>query len=172
MNYIAIINPASVKKILDGSKTIESRFCKNRYPSAWKTQEGDTLWIKAQGGNIVARTTAGNIHRYENLTPEKVWELESRFHSQVNGQQRNISYWESRQLHRYLVLVELKEIVSITIPSSVLPKTLPYASAYFSIPENLSNDIAQWFSIPQLINQNTSDLQPVLPLFATKTIQI
>ena len=133
MNHLVILRPGPMEKILQGTKTIESRFGINR-PPAWQCTEGDTLYLKVTGGNILATARARQIERYDELDAVTLYALESRYRDGVHGGVRNLDYWLDgmRRGVRYAVFIHLEDLRECLIPASQLPATLPYASAWIA----------------------------------------
>ena len=50
--HLAILTPGWIDLILDGSKTIESRFTKVRCAPFGKVHEGDSVYLKESGGLV------------------------------------------------------------------------------------------------------------------------
>ena len=68
MNYhLAILTPGWIDLILDGSKTIESRFTKVRCAPFGKVHEGDVVYLKESGGHVKGMFTVAKVETHENL---------------------------------------------------------------------------------------------------------
>ncbi len=57
-----------IDKVLDGRKTIESRWYKNRTAPWGKIKKGDTIYFKDSGGPIRARAEVKKVKFFENIT--------------------------------------------------------------------------------------------------------
>jgi len=60
-DHVAILREPYLQEILDGKKTIESRFSRVKCPPYEVVSPGDTIYLKRTGGPIVATATAGLI---------------------------------------------------------------------------------------------------------------
>ena len=67
-HHLAILYPVWIELILDGSKTIESRFSKVRCAPFGKVSTGDTVYLKVSGGPVKGHFTVADVTTFENLT--------------------------------------------------------------------------------------------------------
>lgn len=73
--HIAILSPGWTELILDGSKTIESRFTKVRCAPFGKVHEGDIVYLKESGGLVKGMFRVAEVETYENLTDGQICDL-------------------------------------------------------------------------------------------------
>ncbi|RKU10857.1 hypothetical protein C6503_19425 [Candidatus Poribacteria bacterium] len=73
--HIAILAPGWSELILDGSKTIESRFTKVRCAPFGKVHEGDIVYLKESGGLVKGMFTVAKVETFENLTDAQICDL-------------------------------------------------------------------------------------------------
>ena len=66
--HLAILTPGWIDLILDGSKTIESRFTKVRCAPFRKVHEGDVVYLKESGGLVKGMFHVAKVETFENLT--------------------------------------------------------------------------------------------------------
>ena len=66
--HLAILTPGWIDLILDGSKTIESRFTKVRCAPFGKVHEGDSVYLKESGGLVKGMFRVAEVETFENLT--------------------------------------------------------------------------------------------------------
>jgi len=74
-HHLAILSPGWIELILDGSKTIESRFTKVRCAPFGKVHEGDIVYLKESGGLVKGMFTVAKVETYENLTDAQICDL-------------------------------------------------------------------------------------------------
>ena len=68
MNYhLAILTPGWIDLILDGKKTIESRFTKVRCTPFGKVHEGDVVYLKESGGLVKGVFTIAGVETFGSL---------------------------------------------------------------------------------------------------------
>lgn len=73
--HLAILTPGWIELILDGSKTIESRFTKVRCAPFGKVHEGDTVYLKESGGLVKGMFTVAKVETFENLNLHEIHDL-------------------------------------------------------------------------------------------------
>ena len=74
-HHLAILSPGWIELILDGSKTIESRFTKVRCAPFGKVHEGDIVYLKESCGLVKGMFTVAKVETYENLTDAQICDL-------------------------------------------------------------------------------------------------
>jgi hypothetical protein len=67
--HLAILNQPYLDRILEGKKTIESRFTLNRVAPYNIVQPGDVLFLKESAGNIKGIITVKDVSYFGNLLP-------------------------------------------------------------------------------------------------------
>ena len=73
--HLAILAPGWTDLILDGSKTIESRFTKVRCAPFGKVHEDDVVYLKESGGLVKGMFTVAKVETFENLTDAQICDL-------------------------------------------------------------------------------------------------
>jgi ASC-1-like (ASCH) protein len=104
--HLVILRQGYLEAILEGRKTIESRFTVTRRAYWKKILYGDKLFIKQSSGPVCATAKVRKVRYYENLTPEKIERLKGQYNQQILGPD---DYWRSKSSCRYGVLVWLSE---------------------------------------------------------------
>ena len=66
-HHLAILTPGWIDLILDGKKTIESRFTKVRCAPFRKVHEGDSVYLKESGGLVKGMFRVAEVETFENL---------------------------------------------------------------------------------------------------------
>jgi len=74
--HIAIMRPkwGLLPKILNGQKTVETRWYKTRRTPWGKIKPGDTIYFKDARKPVTVVANVAKVEQYENLTPEKTME--------------------------------------------------------------------------------------------------
>lgn len=108
--HLVILRKEYVRAILDGRKTIESRFTRNRRAYWRKILHGDRLFIKQSSGPVCATAEVMKVRYYEGLTPEKIERLKCQHNRQILGAD---DYWQNKTDRPYGVLVWMDNIKSI-----------------------------------------------------------
>ena len=67
-HHLAILAPGWIEPILDGSKTIESRFTKVRCAPYGKIHADDLVYMKESGGPVKGQFTVAEVETFDNRT--------------------------------------------------------------------------------------------------------
>lgn len=81
--HLAIFTQPWLDLILDGQKTIDSRLTKVRCTPHGKINVGDIIYLKERVGYVKGEFTASKVETYEDLTPEMLQDLYSRYHKEI-----------------------------------------------------------------------------------------
>ncbi len=116
MQHIAIMRKSwgLTSKILDGQKTIESRWCKNRSAPWGQIAPGDTIYFKDSGEPIRLRATVERVLSFEGLTPGKVAEILNKY-GKLDGLTRADipRYYQLFKHKNYCLLIFLRDVVAV-----------------------------------------------------------
>jgi hypothetical protein len=116
--HLAIFVEPYLTWILEGKKTIESRFSINKCAPYKKISEGDIILFKRSGGPICGISIVSNLWFY-NLDPASWKEIKQEFTAGICAQ--DPSFWEQREKASYATLIKLKN-VKATTPISITKK--------------------------------------------------
>lgn len=112
MQHVAIMRQEwhFVDKILSGKKTIESRWYMYRVMPWGKITVGDTIYFKETGKPVTAKARVQKVLSYENLTPNKVSEILTRYGAQI-GIEKNVQkdFLKHFRTKKYCLLVFLAD---------------------------------------------------------------
>jgi len=113
MDHIAIMNKKwrLIPKILDGSKTIESRWYVNRIKPWDNVKSGDRIYFKDAGEPVTVRTKVSKVLQFEGLNKEKFEYIMDNYAKDIQ-----ILTWEYDEYYKskkYCILVFLKDVESI-----------------------------------------------------------
>ena len=100
--------------ILDGRKTIESRFGVHRCAPFDRVQQGDLIFLKRSGGPVVGIALAGKATFYE-LDPDTLGDIRERFADKICAE--DDEFWEVRAEKRFATLIEIDAVIAIDILS-------------------------------------------------------
>lgn len=118
MEHIVILKKNILDKILSGEKTIETRFTKNKCVPFKKVAEGDTLFLKAVGGEILAKAVVKKVENYV-LNEQKLRQIVNLYHKEIGVESSKVEQFVlKRKDKNYAVLVWLSELKNIS-PFSV-----------------------------------------------------
>ena len=114
--HLAIFVQPFLDYLVDGRKTVESRFSINRCPPYQSVESGDLVLVKQSGGPIVAVAEVSDVWFYE-LDPEARDFIRSRFSTQlcIEGPE----FWERKAASCYATLMKFSRVESVEpIPCS------------------------------------------------------
>ena len=125
--HLAILASGWIELILDGSKTIESRFTKVRCAPFGKVRTGDIVYMKESGGKVKGMFTVEAVETFENLTPAKIDQIFVKYREQIFVQMfpeltisktdASTGYWTTYhppfewQVSKYATLIHISEPV-------------------------------------------------------------
>lgn len=108
--HLAILVEPYLQYILDGKKTVESRFSINRIAPYGEVQRDDILLLKRSGGPITAICQVGQVWFYE-LNPQSWDEIREEFTQMLCAQ--DPEFWISRRRASYATLMRLRQVKAI-----------------------------------------------------------
>ena len=115
--HLAVLVEPFLGWLLDGSKTIESRFSRVRCAPYGALAEGDVVAVKKTGGAVVGAFQAGQVSSWR-LTPGSVTDLRERFAAQIRA--LDDDFWDQRADCSYATLVRVSGVR--TVPRLPFPK--------------------------------------------------
>jgi hypothetical protein len=108
--HLAIFVEPYLTAVLEGRKTIESRFAVTRRPPYQCIQPDDYILLKRSGGPILGLALAKSIHFFR-LSPSVLTDLRQRFAQQLFAQDDR--FWTERADKHYATLIELEHVTGI-----------------------------------------------------------
>jgi cytidylate kinase/ASC-1-like (ASCH) protein len=108
--HLAVLVEPYLQYIMEGKKTVESRFSVNRIAPYGKVKEGDILLLKKSGGPIIAICQVGQVWFYE-LNPQSWDEIRDEFTQMLCAQ--DPEFWISRRRASYATLMRVRQVKRI-----------------------------------------------------------
>lgn len=105
--HLAILVNPYLQLLLDGEKTIESRFSINRRAPYHKVQNGDVVLLKRSGGPISGIGLVEDTMFYQ-LTPDVLREIREEFADELGI--RDPSFWIEREQASFATLLRLSNV--------------------------------------------------------------
>ncbi len=132
--HLAILTPGWIDLILDGSKTIESRFTKVRCAPFGKVHEGDSVYLKESGGLVKGMFTVAKVETFENLTASQRHDIFDKYCFKIFAGAQWIStvpehWWESK----HATLIHVSDPIAFDDPFP-FPKRDPRAWVVLDTP--------------------------------------
>lgn len=114
--HVAVFVEPFLTAVLDGRKTMESRFALTRQPPYDCVDDGDLILLKRSGGPVVGIAEAGATRSYQ-LSPTIVRRLREQYADQLFA--CDDAFWSARKDKNYATLIEIKdrtEVDALSIP--------------------------------------------------------
>jgi ASC-1-like (ASCH) protein len=109
--HLAILKKHYLDEILNGRKTIESRFTKTKHYEFGQVLPGDKLFLKLSSGPVCAMASVAAVESFENLDKKKMDDIRRRYNHNIRGSD---AYWRSKADCRFGFIVWLKDVTAIT----------------------------------------------------------
>jgi hypothetical protein len=107
--HLAIFSEPFLSLVLEGRKTMESRFSRTRCAPFNQVRDGDVILIKQVAGPICGLTLAKRAWFY-GLMHEPLDRIRARFGGMICGDD---AFWEGRRDASYATVIELAETIAI-----------------------------------------------------------
>lgn len=123
MNYhLAILSKGWIDLILQGSKTIESRFTKIRCAPFRKVSNGDIVYMKKSGGLVKGMFRVAEVETFEDLTEKQIKRIDgdAEYVTKIFGQ--TVYTWRYRYKWRdakHATLIHIRDFVKFDEPYSL-----------------------------------------------------
>ena len=104
--HLAIMVEPFLSAILNGQKTVESRFSKHKIAPYQKANPGDLVLLKRSSGPIVGSFEVG-LTDYFTLTPEVLKNLETTYHMAIAA---SAEFWQAQQTKHYATFLGVKNV--------------------------------------------------------------
>jgi len=105
--HLAVFVEPFLQFLLDGRKTVESRFSIHRRPPFGCVHSGDLVLIKASGGPVVAMAEVSNVWYYQ--LDARAWDLiRNRFGQQLCVE--DPGFWKSKESSCFATLMQFARI--------------------------------------------------------------
>ena len=113
--HLAVMIEPYLQYLLDGKKTIESRFSKNAVAPFARVREDELVLLKASGGSIVGYFIVGRVE-YLRLNPSVLARLKRDFGQPICADD---AFWDERRDKRYATLITVRNVSRLS-PASVV----------------------------------------------------
>lgn len=108
--HLAILVEPYLQFILDGKKTVESRFSTRRFAPYNRVEKGDVVLLKQSSGPIVGVCQVTYVWFYQ-LEPESWLTIKKDFAAAICAQDPN--FWKEREAASFATLMQIKHVKSI-----------------------------------------------------------
>ncbi len=107
--HIGIFTEPCLSYMLDGKKTIESRFTKKKQSPYEKITKEDIVLVKKSGGNIVAYFTIKEVLFYD-LHTYAIEDIKTRYNKELCVDD---AFWENKRDSQYATLMKIDKLVKL-----------------------------------------------------------
>lgn len=115
--HVAVCAEPFLGYVLDGTKTVESRFSRTRVAPFDTVSSGDVVLLKASGGPIVAAAEITEAVFFAPLTEAVQQQLRADFGRELRDDVPG--FWEERRSMRYATMLRLGEVVMLDEPLAI-----------------------------------------------------
>ena len=112
--HLAVFVEPFLEAILDGRKTMESRFGVHRCAPFDRVGAGDLILLKRSGGPVVGIAVAGRASFYK-LDAAKLGDIRDRYAAQIFAEDDD--FWNARAEKRFATLIEIEHVTPIETTS-------------------------------------------------------
>ncbi len=110
MEHIAILRQPFFDMVLNGEKTIESRWSMNKCAPYGRVNSGDLIYLKESGKAVTATAKVKEVKYFE-LTPSLVEELRMKYGKEIGTDK--FADWQSTLNKRYCTLIWIEDVTKI-----------------------------------------------------------
>jgi hypothetical protein len=108
--HLAVCVEPYLQYILEGKKTVESRFSTRRFAPYHHVGRGDVVLLKQSSGPVVGICLVTHVWFYE-LNPQSWQELRSQFAQALCAS--DPAFWQEREQAAYATLMRVREVQTI-----------------------------------------------------------
>ncbi len=108
--HLAVFVEPYLQYVLEGQKTVESRFSTKRGAPYKRVKEGDIVLLKRAGGPVVGLCEVSYVWCYE-LDPTSWVEIKSTFEKALCAS--DPSFWEARESASFATLLQIQHVTVI-----------------------------------------------------------
>lgn len=108
--HLAVLNEPYLTRIIEGQKTVESRFSIHRQPPFGRVSEGDLLLLKRPSGPVIATCVVDYVWDYE-LKAGQLDEIRSLFATRLCAD--DPEFWQARSEKNYATLMRVNNVIEI-----------------------------------------------------------
>ncbi len=105
--HLVILRGPYLNAILEGLKTVESRFSKTQRYASIDISVGDVIFLKESSGPVCAKATVSRVKYFRNIRPQDVLQIKGRYNQQIVADEQ---YWQSKMDSRFGFLVWLTDV--------------------------------------------------------------
>ena len=136
MDHLAILNKKDkdwLQLILEGKKTIESRWYKNRRTPWNNIHQGDIVYLKKSGEPVTAKGIVDKVIQFEDLTEKMIKSIYDKYGEAIGRERQEFEKAvKDSKNKRYCILIFLKKVCKVS-PFNINKKGFGMMSAWISV---------------------------------------
>lgn len=105
--HVAVMVEPYLSKVLNGSKTIESRFSQKMTTPWKKVNVGDAVILKESGGGFVGIFEAGDVVYKELYSSDDIQMIKSQYNDRLCIED---DFWEKKKDSKYVTLISISHL--------------------------------------------------------------
>lgn len=109
--HLAIMVEPYLSLLLQGKKTMESRFSQKKTQPFHRVSKGDIVILKKSGGDIVGVFEAKDIHYFELKSEEDIKAIRNEYNQQLCCSDK---FWNSKMKSHYATLIDVGQLMRLT----------------------------------------------------------
>lgn len=109
--HLAIMVEPYLSLLLQGEKTMESRFSQKKIEPFHRVSKGDIIILKKSGGDIVGVFEAKDVHYFELKSKEDIKVIRNKYNEQLCCSDE---FWNSKMKSHYATLIDVGQIMRLT----------------------------------------------------------
>ncbi|HSQ97883.1 MAG TPA: ASCH domain-containing protein [Rickettsiales bacterium] len=114
--HLAIFCQPYLNLILEGKKTIESRFSKFKIAPYNKVKVGDKVIMKESGGFVLGEFTVEEVRYYDEMNINKNTTEEVKSFSKEICSDVDLNFWQSKCQAKYVSLIKISNVIKYKKP--------------------------------------------------------
>ena len=121
MDHVAIMRKSwgLLPKILNGEKTVESRFYKNKSAPWGKIKSGETIYFKDSGEPVTVQAEVERVVELENLDLEKIHNIRTKYQKELGLSLKDLTnfddFFKEKRYGILIFLINVRKIKPINI---------------------------------------------------------
>lgn len=119
VKHLAIFKGEIGEMILNGKKSIESRFSKRKDPPFGQIASGDLVYIKPSGKDPIGQFKVKKVIFYDGLNTEDIESIKKQFGNEISAEE---GYWEKKTDSKYGSLIFIGQSNRFLTSPIKLPK--------------------------------------------------
>ncbi len=102
MKHLAIFKEDGAEKILSGKKSMESRFSQGKIAPFGVVSQGDLVYIKVSGGEIIGQFRVKKVIFFDGLEVRDFKDIRERYETELDVED---DYWKGKETCKYGTLI-------------------------------------------------------------------